>query len=191
MPTATAHRMARHGPTSRRRRLPRDLQEFFGIPPSPPEALGANIREKRKYWKKKQQKARSDDALAVAGAVLQAIADAEDALTRGAAATGGGDGGVPARAARPARRDVRRRRAGGSSNDSCSAAATATRWTRVQRYEERWGEYPRFIDMRSRRHPRSRAERAGHQLQTRGAAIRDRRGMPGPASDRPYRGRDT
>src|ERR1035441_1325906 len=70
---------------------PGDLQEFFGIPPSPPEALGSNIREKRKYWKKKQQKARSDDALAYAGAVLQAIADAEDALTRGAAATGGGE----------------------------------------------------------------------------------------------------
>src|SRR5580704_2408235 len=70
---------------------PGDLQEFFAIPPAPPEVLGANIREKRKYWKKKQQKARSDDALAFAGAVLQAIADAEDALTRGAAATGGGD----------------------------------------------------------------------------------------------------
>ena len=32
---------------------PRDLQEFFGIPPSPPDDLGANIRAKRKYWKKK------------------------------------------------------------------------------------------------------------------------------------------
>ena len=70
---------------------PGDLQEFFGIPPAPAATLGSNIREKRKYWKKKQQKARSDDALAFAGAVLQAIADAEDALTRGAAATGGGD----------------------------------------------------------------------------------------------------
>ena len=46
---------------------PRDLLEFFGIPPSPPEELGANIREKRKYWKKKQQKARSDEFLALPG----------------------------------------------------------------------------------------------------------------------------
>ena len=45
------------------RPTPRDLQEFFGIPPSPPEELDANIREKRKYWKKKEQKARSDEAL--------------------------------------------------------------------------------------------------------------------------------
>ena len=55
---------------------PKDLEAFFGIPPSPPEELGANIREKRKYWRKKQQKARSDDALNYSGAVLQAIADA-------------------------------------------------------------------------------------------------------------------
>ena len=68
-----------------------DLREFFGIPPSPPDALPGNIREKRKYWKKKQSKARSEEALQFAGAVLQAIADAEDALLRGSAATGGGD----------------------------------------------------------------------------------------------------
>src|SRR6185437_9072443 len=40
---------------------PRDLMEFFGIPPSPPEELGENIRAKRKYWKEKEQKARSDE----------------------------------------------------------------------------------------------------------------------------------
>ena len=68
---------------------PDELQQFFGIPPSPPGELDANIREKRKHWKKKQQKARSEEALQYAGAVLQAIADAEDALKRGAAATGG------------------------------------------------------------------------------------------------------
>src|ERR1700761_6335974 len=66
-----------------------ELQEFFGIPPAPPGELDANIRSKRKHWKKKQQKDRSDEARQYAGAVLQAIADAEDSLKRGAAATGG------------------------------------------------------------------------------------------------------
>src|SRR5260370_27468503 len=75
---------------------PRDLEEFFGIPPSPPENLDANIREKRKYWKKKQQKARSEEFENHAGAVLQAIAEAEDALKRGSAATGGGGTGFEA-----------------------------------------------------------------------------------------------
>jgi hypothetical protein len=126
---------------------PRDLEEFFGIPPSPPEALGGNIREKRKYWKKKQQKARSDDALAYAGAVLQAIADAEDALKRGAAATGGGDtefqAGAPDRA--PASvddvwRELERLLFRGRYRDALD---------RVQRYDERWGQYPAFVDIRS------------------------------------------
>jgi len=127
---------------------PRDLEEFFGIPPSPPEALDGNIREKRKYWKKKQQKARSDEALSWAGAVLQAIADAEDALKRGAAATGGGTDhefqpGPSERA--PASIDdvwqeLERLLFRGRYREALD---------RVQRYEARWGEYPRFIDMRS------------------------------------------
>jgi hypothetical protein len=126
---------------------PGDLAEFFGIPPSPPEALGGNIRGKRKYWKKKQQKARSDEALTFAGAVLQAIADAEDALTRGAAATGGGESefqpGESDRA--PASiddvwRELERLLFRGRYREALE---------RVQRYEERWGEYPRFVDIRS------------------------------------------
>ena len=126
---------------------PKDLEEFFGIPPSPPAELGANIREKRKYWKKKQQKARSDDALRFAGAVLQAVADAEDALKRGAAATGGGESGfqpgAPDRA--PASiddvwRELERLLFRGRYSDALE---------RVQGYEQRWGAYPAFVDMRS------------------------------------------
>jgi hypothetical protein len=126
---------------------PGDLQEFFGIPPALPEALGSNIREKRKYWKKKQQKARSDDALAYAGAVLLAIADAEDALTRGAAATGGGDTGyqpgVSDRAPKSVEdvwRELERLLFRGRYRDALD---------RVQRYDERWGQYPTFVDLRS------------------------------------------
>jgi hypothetical protein len=126
---------------------PRDLEEFFGIPPSPPEELGTNIREKRKYWKKKQQKARSDDALSFAGAVLQAIADAEDALKRGAAATGGGESEFQA---------GETDRAPASVDDvwrELERLLFRNRYRealeRVQRYEERWGTYPRFVDMRS------------------------------------------
>jgi hypothetical protein len=126
---------------------PGDLQEFFGIPPAPAEVLGANIREKRKYWKKKQQKARSDDALAFAGAVLQAIADAEDALTRGAAATGGGDTefqpGATDRtpgSVEEVWRELERLLFRGRYRDALD---------RVQRYDERWGQYPAFVDVRS------------------------------------------
>lgn len=126
---------------------PGDLQEFFGIPPAPAEALGSNIREKRKYWKKKEQKARSDDALAFAGAVLQAIADAEDALTRGAAATGGGDTefqpGATDRAPGSVEevwRELERLLFRGRYRDALD---------RVQRYDERWGQYPAFVDVRS------------------------------------------
>lgn len=126
---------------------PRDLQEFFGIPPSPPADLGANIRTKRKYWKAKEQKARSDEALRYAGAVLQAIAEAEDALTRGAATSGGGarefQPGAPDRA--PASvddvvRELERLLFRGRYRDALD---------RLPRYAERWRDHPRFIDMRS------------------------------------------
>lgn len=126
---------------------PGDLRAFFGIPPSPPEELDANIREKRKFWKKKQQKARSAEALNWAGAVLQAIADAEDALKRGAAATGGGESefqpGVRDR--EPATvedvwRELERLLFRGRYQDALA---------RLDRYSERWGQYPNFIDMRS------------------------------------------
>jgi hypothetical protein len=126
---------------------PRDLEEFFGIPPSPLEALDTNIREKRKYWKKKQQKARSDEALNFAGAVLQAIADAEDALKRGTAATGGGE------------REFRRGAAdrGAASVDDVWRELERLLFRgryrealdRVQQYEQRWGRYPNFVDMRA------------------------------------------
>jgi hypothetical protein len=124
-----------------------DLQEFFGIPPSPPEALDANIREKRKYWKKKQQKARSDELLRLTGGVLQAIADAEDALKRGAAATGGGERDAqPADSGRAATnvddvwRELERLLFRGRYREALE---------RVQRYEGRWGGYPSFVDMRA------------------------------------------
>jgi hypothetical protein len=124
---------------------PRDLQEFFGIPPAPPEALDGNIREKRKYWKKKQQKARSDEALKWAGAVLQAIADAEDVLKRGASSTGSGPAFQPGPDRASASIDdvwqeLERLLFRGRYREALE---------RVQRYEARWGEYPRFIDMRS------------------------------------------
>lgn len=126
---------------------PRDLQEFFGIPPSPPEALDANIREKRKYWKKKQQKARSDEALKFAASVLQAINDAEDALKRGAAAVGGGESefqaSVPERPAASiddVMRELERLLFRGRYRDALE---------RVARYQDHWGGYPKFIDMRA------------------------------------------
>ena len=124
-----------------------ELEAFFGIPPSPRDALDVNIRDKRKHWKKKQQKARSDDALRRAGGVLQAIADAEDQLKRGAAAAAGG-----ARQAEPADVDrtsltaedvsaeLERLLFRGRYNDALD---------RVRRYEERWGRYPAFVDMRA------------------------------------------
>jgi hypothetical protein len=125
---------------------PADLQGFFGIPPSPPSDLDVNIREKRKYWKKKQQKARSEDALKWAGAALQAVADAEDALKRGAAATGGGGEPQPGvRDREPATvdevwRELERLLFRGRYRDALD---------RLDRYSARWGEYPNFIDMRS------------------------------------------
>lgn len=146
MPTATSIEWlnsADFSPTP----TPTDLQGFFGIPPAPPAELDANIREKRKYWKKKQQKARSDDALNFAGAVLQAIADAEDALKRGAAATGGGDrefeAGTTERT--PASiddvwRELERLLFRGRYTEALD---------RVRGYEARWGEYPRFVDLRA------------------------------------------
>ena len=120
--------------------------EFFGIPPSPPEDLGANIRAKRKHWKKKEQKARSDEFLARAGAVLQAIAEAEDALIRGGTATGGDRGTQPRASDRPPMsvddvvRELERLLFRGRYRDALD---------RVQRYQERWHEYPRFTDIRS------------------------------------------
>lgn len=126
---------------------PRDLQEFFGIPPSPPEALASNIREKRKYWKKKQQKARADEALAKAGAVLQAIAEAEDALMRGGTASGGGTAdtqtAAPDRAPMSVEdvwRELERLLFRGRYRDALE---------RVRLYDERWGQYPAFVDLRS------------------------------------------
>lgn len=126
---------------------PRDLQEFFGIPPSPPEALDGNIREKRKYWKKKQQKARSDEALSFSASVLQAIADAEDALKRGAPATGGGESefspGGPERAAASiddVMRELERLLFRGRYREALD---------RLARYQGQWSRYPAFVDMRA------------------------------------------
>lgn len=145
MPTATAIEWmdtAEYAETP----APRDLMEFFGIPPSPPEDLGANIRAKRKHWKKKEQKARSDEFLARAGAVLQAIAEAEDALIRGGTATGGDRGTQPRASDRPPMsvddvvRELERLLFRGRYRDALD---------RVQRYQERWHEYPRFTDIRS------------------------------------------
>lgn len=146
MPTATALDW-RDTPEFADRPAPGDLLEFFGIPPSPPEELNANIRDKRKYWKKKEQKARTEEGLKLAGGVLQAIADAEDALIRGAAATGHGEAPIPAGA--PDRvpvsvddvlRELERLLFRGRYRDALD---------RVQRYQPQWGQYPRFVDMRS------------------------------------------
>ena len=65
---------------------PRDLKEFFGIPPSPDtqEQLDQNIREKRKVWHQKANKGRTNEGRKFAEAVLSAIGDAEDAIKRGA-----------------------------------------------------------------------------------------------------------
>lgn len=125
-----------------------DLEAFFGIPPAPPEALDVNIRDKRKHWKKKQQKARSEDALRRAGGVLQAIADAEDRLKRGAAAASGGG----ARAPQPAEVD-RTPLSAEDVSQELERLLFRGRYRealdRVQRYEERWGGYPAFVDMRA------------------------------------------
>jgi hypothetical protein len=123
-----------------------ELQEFFGIPPSMPAELDANIRQKRKHWKKKQQKARSSEALQYAGAVLQAIADAEDALKRGAAASGGEIAfQTNTRDREPATvedvsRELERLLFRGRYQDALD---------RLSHWGERWGQYPNFIDMRS------------------------------------------
>lgn len=123
-----------------------ELQEFFGIPPSVPAELDANIRQKRKHWKKKQQKARSEEALQYAGAVLQAIADAEDALKRGASASGGEIAfQTSTRDREPATvedvsRELERLLFRGRYQDALD---------RLSRWGERWGQYPNFIDMRS------------------------------------------
>jgi hypothetical protein len=126
---------------------PRDLNEFFGIPPAPPEELDANIRQKRKYWKKKQQKARADEMLKFAASVLQAIADAEDALKRGAAATGGGESNFQPRAADRApasiddiMRELERLLFRGRYREALE---------RVARYQENWGGFAKFTDMRA------------------------------------------
>jgi hypothetical protein len=133
---------------------PGDLREFFGIPPDPPEALGENIRSKRKHWKKKQDKARSTEGRKFAEAVLQAIAEAEDVLTRGATASGTATSGTP----------------GGNKSGFGSTADREPRtiddvWRELERllfrgryhealervrgYEARWGKYPNFVDLRA------------------------------------------
>jgi hypothetical protein len=126
---------------------PTDLRQFFGIPPSPPEELDHNIREKRKYWKQKQSKARADEALAFATAVLSAIDDAEDALKKGGAAAGGNE--TPYGSNEVDRspttvdevwRELERLLFRGRYRDALS---------RVESYEPRWGQYPAFIDMRN------------------------------------------
>lgn len=124
-----------------------ELEAFFGIPPSPPEALDVNIRDKRKHWKKKQQKARSEDALRRAGGVLQAIADAEDQLKRGARAAGGGTRAADSAdvdrtpmTAEDVSQELERLLFRGRYNEALD---------RVRRYEERWGGYPAFVDMRA------------------------------------------
>jgi hypothetical protein len=125
---------------------PSDLMEFFGIPPSPPGDLDANIREKRKYWRKKQQKARADEMIAFADAVLQAIAEAEDALKRGATATGGENQYEPGSTDGAAAtiddvwRELERLLFRSRYSDALD---------RVRQYQARWGDYPAFIDMRA------------------------------------------
>ncbi len=130
---------------------PGDLLEFFGVPPSPESELDANIRKKRKHWRSKSAKARTDEAIRFTDAVLQAIAEAEDFLKRGA--------------------DVDPAAAGDIDFDSGSARSTGGTktiddlWREIEsllfrgRYADaldrvasgqgQWGEFPRYRDMRS------------------------------------------
>ena len=125
---------------------PGDLLEFFGIPPSPPEELNANIRDKRKYWKKKEQKARTEEGLKLAGACCR---PSPTPRTRS-----------PAERPRPAAGE-RRFRPGatdrcpfpsttccGTGTAPVSAAGIATRWTGCS-VTRRSGVVPAFVDVRS------------------------------------------
>ena len=126
---------------------PTDLKEFFGVPPAPETELDQNIRSKRRHWKKRREKARSVEGLNFAESVLQAIADAEDALKRGAAAAGGGETEFAAGPSRtePATidevwRELERLLFRGRYRDALD---------RVRRHEDRWGRYPSFVDVRA------------------------------------------
>lgn len=124
-----------------------ELEAFFGIPPAPRDALDVNIRDKRKHWKKKEQKSRTEDGLRRAGGVLQAIADAEDQLKRGAAAAGGGtratdtaDVGRAPQTAEDVAQELERILFRGRYVDALE---------RIQRYDLQWADYPAYIDMRA------------------------------------------
>ena len=147
MPTATADLEWLQATDYSAVPTPVDLQSFFGIPPSPPEDLDRNIREKRKYWKSKQSKARSEEALRFSEAVLQAIDDGEDALKRGAAASGGGDAEFESATVDRAPttvdevwRELERLLFRGRHREALQ---------RMEMYDAAWGSYPAFIDMRN------------------------------------------
>jgi hypothetical protein len=71
------------------RPTPTDLLSFFGIPPDPESKLDDNINRKRRHWHRLAQTA-PPEGRRLAEAVKSAIAEAANALKRGAAAAGGG-----------------------------------------------------------------------------------------------------
>lgn len=129
---------------------PQDLKEFFGIPPSPDtdEQLNANIREKRKVWKKRRSHARTDDALKLYDAVLQAIAEAEDFLKRGAEVDQRGAGTGPASTGGP-----QVARTIDDVWEQIEKLLFRGRYTealaRLDEHEEQWGSFIRFVELRA------------------------------------------
>lgn len=73
------------------RPTPNDLMAFFGIPPDPESQLDENISKKRRHWHRLAQTA-PPEGRQLALAVKTAIAEAANALKRGAEAHGGGNG---------------------------------------------------------------------------------------------------
>lgn len=127
---------------------PTDLFEFFGIPPDPESALDSNIRSKRKHWRSKNSKARTDEAIKFTDAVLQAIAEAEDFLKRGSAVDPSA-AGKKEYAPGPTKqattiddlwREIESLLFRGRYSDALE---------RVSAGEDQWGTFPRYRDMRS------------------------------------------
>jgi hypothetical protein len=131
---------------------PANLKEFFGIPPSPDddESLSHNIREKRKTWKKKRSHARTGEALKMYDSVLQAIAEAEDYLKRGAQvdpSIGGtttaaptGSGPSVARTIDEIWEQIERLLFRGRYREALD---------RLEDHEALWGAFARFVELRS------------------------------------------
>ena len=127
---------------------PKDLYEFFGIPPAPETKLDKNIREKRKHWRSKNSKARTDEGIKFTDAVLQAISEAEDFLKRGSAvdpAVVGDTEYAPAPTKKATTIDDLWR----EIESLLFRGRYADALDRVSSGESEWGSFPRYRDMRS------------------------------------------